>query len=89
MTLRKREDTGNSSKSLERTVWTTCIGRGYGPVLRPRGGFRDGCIVALHLSNVIPVSRTVDIYVNADIHEMFHMPPHRHVVPLIHLPPAD
>jgi len=89
MTLRKREDTGNSQKSLERTVRTSRIGSGYGRVLRPRGGVRDGYVVALHLSNIIPVSRTVDIYVNADIHEMFHTSPHRHLAPLIHLPRAD
>jgi len=73
-------------KSLERTVRTTRIGRGYGPVLRPRGGVHDGYVVALHLPNIIPVSRTFDIYVNADIHEMFRMSPHRHLAPLAHLP---
>jgi hypothetical protein len=76
-------------KSLDRTARTTRIGRGYGPVLRPRGGVRDGYVVALHLSNIIPVSCTVDFYVNADIHEMFRMSPHRHLAPLVHLPPAD
>jgi len=43
-------------KSLERTVRTTRIVRRYGPVLRPRGGVRDGYVVALHLSNIIPVN---------------------------------
>jgi hypothetical protein len=78
-------------KSLERTVRTTRIGRGYGPVLRPLGGggVRDGYVVALHLSSLIPVSRTVDSDVNADIHEIFRMSPHRHLAPLVHLPPAN
>lgn len=76
-------------KSLERTVRTTRIGRGCGPVLRPCGGVRDGYVVALHLSNIIPLSRTVDIYINADIHEMFCMSSRRHLAPVVHLPPAD
>jgi len=33
MTLRK-EDNGNDEEILHHSLWRTCCGRGYGPVIR-------------------------------------------------------
>ena len=32
-TIRKRQDTVSKQETLDRAMWRTCFGRGYGPVL--------------------------------------------------------